>query len=139
MHVAVRGDWWLGCGVMVMVMRLAALLLSCCGARSQRVGAYDLTSTAAAPVVELITADGVEGMTTHRLQLELGDDVHSVYTVFGGPPPSSTIVLPPAYQEDAPFGANIGGSNPAFWPIVPAAEHDSWLSVGVAESGSTPR
>ena len=120
----------------VMVMRLAALLLSCCGARSQRVGAYDLTSTAAAPVVELTAANSVEGMTTHRLQLELGDDVHSVYTVFGGPPPSSTIVLPPAYQEDAPFGANIGGSNPAFWAIVPAAEHDSWLSVGVADGSA---
>ena len=35
---------------------------------------------------------------------------------------------------DAPFGVDIGGTNPAFWTFSAASQFDSWLSVGTAES-----
>jgi hypothetical protein len=41
--------------------------------------------------------------------------------------------VPAGYQEGAPFGANTGGANPAFFPIMAGAEFDSWLTVGITE------
>merc|ERR1719424_863545 len=41
--------------------------------------------------------------------------------------------IPPAYQEAAPFGCNLGGANPAFISIVPTAAYDSWLTIGITE------
>jgi hypothetical protein len=34
-------------------------------------------------------------------------------------------------QVPAPFGVNIGGTNPAFWQVKPEVKYDSWLTVGV--------
>jgi hypothetical protein len=52
------------------------------------------------------------------------------------------MVFPPAYQVALPFGADIGGANPAFFPIannaaLGFAEFDSWLTIGVTD-GSAP-
>ena len=44
--------------------------------------------------------------------------------------------MPPSYQEAAPFGANVGGANPAFFAIMAGAEFDGWLTVGIT-SGDT--
>ena len=41
------------------------------------------------------------------------------------------LVLPPAYQEAAPLGTNMGGVNKAFFPIKPTAKYDSWITVGI--------
>ena len=30
-----------------------------------------------------------------------------------------------------PFGASIGGTNPAFWAILPESQYDSWLTIGI--------
>ena len=55
---------------------------------------------------------------------------------------ATTMSFPPAYQCAAPFGADIGGVNPAFFAIannaaLGFAEFDSWLTVGVSD-GSAP-
>ena len=39
--------------------------------------------------------------------------------------------IPAAYQMATPFGANTGGTNPAFWPLMAGTEYDSWLTVGI--------
>ena len=39
--------------------------------------------------------------------------------------------MPPSYQADAPFGANIGGVAAAFVVAVPTTAFDSWLTVGI--------
>ena len=44
--------------------------------------------------------------------------------------------IPPAYQEPTPFGANTGGTNPAFWAVMAGAQFDSWLTVGITEGDS---
>jgi hypothetical protein len=41
--------------------------------------------------------------------------------------------MPAAYQENAPFGANVGGVNPAFLSAKPTAAYDSYLTVGKTE------
>ena len=67
--------------------------------------------------------------TTYRLVLDLKDNAVNVYSIFGheGHP----LTVPPAYQVAAPFGADVGGVNPALFAAMPTAEFDSWLSVGV--------
>ena len=41
------------------------------------------------------------------------------------------VRLPPAYQVAAPFGTNIGPTNPAFFGINPDAEFDSFITIGM--------
>ena len=43
------------------------------------------------------------------------------------------MTLPAAFQTAAPFGANTGGTNPAFWPLMAGTEFDSWLTVGITD------
>ena len=49
----------------------------------------------------------------------------------------SPMSFPPAFQAPAPFGANMGGTNEAFWPFSPAAKYDSWLTVGITAGDTT--
>jgi hypothetical protein len=53
----------------------------------------------------------------------------SVYSLFGTA--ASHMSVPAAFQAPAPFGANTGGANPAFFPFAPDAEFDSWLTAGI--------
>jgi len=89
---------------------------------------------AATPYLEEYAVDGLPGTTTYRLYLELSMQVYNLYTVYGSE--SAPASFPPAEQLDTPFGTNIGGSNPAFWPMMAAAQYDSWLSVGVDDASA---
>ena len=51
--------------------------------------------------------------------------------------PAHTMRIPPAYQVAAPFGVDIGGVNPQFFPIRKEAQFDSWLTAG-GTSRATP-
>jgi hypothetical protein len=67
------------------------------------------------------------GWTSFRLHLLLNQQTaRNVYTIY-------TITMPPAWQTAAPFGADIGGCNPAFWAVDPSGRYDSWLTVGFVE------
>jgi hypothetical protein len=86
----------------------------------------------------------------------LGEGCENVYTIFGEAvktvDPADTrhseaviqrgfsggsLDIPAAYQEARPFGADVGGASPAFYPIVPTAAFDSWLTVGITEGDGT--
>jgi hypothetical protein len=41
------------------------------------------------------------------------------------------LVIPPAYQEKAPYGANFGGTNPIYYQLKPTTIYDSWLTIGI--------
>jgi hypothetical protein len=75
-----------------------------------------------------------QGYETFRLQLALSGNRESVYAIYGKGPPSSTetmlMQLPAAFQVDTPFGADLGGVNPAFFAFSPDALYDSWLTIG---------
>ena len=73
-------------------------------------------------------SSSLDGMTTYLLRANLGAEASNVYTIFGSP--DLAMVLPAAFQVDAPFGADIGGVAPAFFAFNAGAEYDSWLTVG---------
>ena len=63
--------------------------------------------------------------------MTLTGSASNVYTIYGNA--DSPMSLPAAYQVAAPFGANTGGTNPAFWPLAAGTEFDSWLTVGITD------
>lgn len=77
--------------------------------------------------VEQTSTDGAG--TTYRLSIDLSGSAKNVYTIYGDL--DNSLVMPPSYQEAAPFGANVGGCNPAFFPIMAGAQFDGWLTVGI--------
>ena len=66
------------------------------------------------PVVTVAGA-AQDGYTTYALWLRAlpGADVGTIYTIYGDSHVQMT--MPPAFQDDAPFGCDIGGVNPAFY------------------------
>merc|ERR1711969_124653 len=74
-------------------------------------------------------------MTTYALGVKFGGPTQNIYTIFGDS--ESSMILPPAYQEPAPFGVNTGGVNPAFISAAPNAAFDSWLTVGITEGDTS--
>jgi hypothetical protein len=86
-------------------------------------------------------AASVPGYTTYTLTASLhADAANNIYAIEGtadGP-----MSIPAAYQVAAPFGTDIGGVQPAFFPIANNAargyaEFDSWLTIGLTD-GSDP-
>merc|ERR1711959_560376 len=60
----------------------------------------------------------------------------NAYTIYGKS--TGSLSLPAAYQCATPFGANTGGTNPAFWAVannaaLGFAQYDSWLSAGLTD------
>ena len=80
-------------------------------------------------------ATSTAGMMTMRMEYTLGADQDNAYVLAGlaGQP----LTMPPAFQLATPFGADIGGANPAFFAIMADAEFDSWITVGMTD-GSSP-
>ena len=74
-------------------------------------------------------------MTTVRLVVSLDATQSNVYALAGTP--EDPMTFPAAYQCATPFGTQIGGANPAFFPVVPDCEFDSWLTIGIID-GSAP-
>ena len=86
--------------------------------------------------VEQLDASLSGSWQTHRLLATLGDSAQNVYSMFGSS--SSPLAFPPAYQVAAPFGADIGGTDPAFWSLGDSdSQFDSWLTVGLSEGMSS--
>lgn len=81
------------------------------------------------------------GYTTYQLSVTSNDPtISNIYTIYGTE--ASPMSLPAAYQVAAPFGANIGGTNTAFWDVanneaLGYAQFDSWLTVGITEGDSS--
>jgi hypothetical protein len=95
------------------------------------------------------------GYNTYQLVLLLGEGCQNVYTIFGeGAKFGNAIThhsdavdargfsggsldMPAAYQEAKPFGVDVAGASPAFFPMMPTAAFDSWLTVGITEGDGT--
>ena len=83
---------------------------------------------AVTPLVEAVATDGVAGMTTYQLSAELNDVMTNVYALYGSA--ETPLRAPPAFQVASPNGADVGGVSPALFATTPAAEYDSWLTIG---------
>ena len=105
------------------------------------------------PVVVQMSTDSLDPRAaqydTYQLGLSFASaDVKNVYAIFGSPAVTSgkhagkrgeSMLMPAAYQAPAPFGTNVGGTNPQLWELQPSLSYDSWLTVGSVqwEAGAT--
>ena len=121
-------------------MRAFCAAALACGLAGDARAQYSEITSLGVNVVEQATS--MPGMTTYRLSVTLGAEQTNVYALFGEASPPAPLEMPAAYQCATPFGASIGGANPAFFAIannaaVGFAEFDSWLTIGVSD-GSAP-
>ena len=79
-------------------------------------------------------------MTTYRLMVDMPDGYANVYALAGTPAHSNGVTgdlsMPAAYQVAAPFGADIGGVDPAFFAFSDEPEYDSWLTIGPTDGSA---
>ena len=95
-----------------------------CSARVEEFGAFADAEGAEWSVFRLYV--------DHNDGAVFGDEGEAnVYELYGAP--GRPLILPPAYQVPKPFGANIGGVDPALFAVEPTAQHDSWLTIGLEE------
>eukprot|EP01052_Picozoa_sp_SAG31_P017323 SAG31_NODE_1180_length_9525_cov_4.989497_8_plen_257_part_00 len=113
------------CGMTATSRLLLPLLLRVAGAAAQE--GREAIASDVGTLSEVFEVGGVAGHTTYHLKLVFGDIERNVYTIFGTA--GHIMRIPPAYQVAAPFGANVGGTNPAFWSIVAGCQFDSWLTA----------
>ena len=86
--------------------------------------------------VTTVSTGGLPGYTTYQVTLTPNTGkAHSIYTIYGEP--DHALEIPPARQVATPFGADVGGVNPAFYAINAECEYDSWLSVGITEGNDS--
>ena len=83
---------------------------------------------------------GPSGMDTYRLTASPTGSASNIYTIFGQD--GAPMEVPAAYQVVTPFGANTGGTSPAFWAVannvaLGFAEYDSWLTVGITDGANS--
>ena len=57
-----------------------------------------------------------------QLRFSLSAEKANVYAMAGTP--DQSMNFPAAFQVAAPFGTDIGGVSPAFYPVIAAAEFD---------------
>jgi hypothetical protein len=62
---------------------------------------------------------------TYRLYAKLVGHAKDVFSIIGSK--FGHIWIPPAYNLGKPFGVNIGGVNPAYFPYAANGKFDSWL------------
>eukprot|EP01051_Picozoa_sp_SAG22_P001928 SAG22_NODE_81_length_21778_cov_38.345173_2_plen_178_part_00 len=86
------------------------------------------------PEVNVISTDGVAGMTTYQLTAHLADNQKNIYAIYGDA--NNNLEVPAAFQTAMPLGANVGGINPAFYAFSPDCEYDSWLTVGTVDGSA---
>ena len=67
------------------------------------------------PVVTVV-AGAPTGWDTYQLSLSLDASMANVYAIYGTE--TNPMSFPPAYQCTAPFGQNIGGTNPELWALA---------------------
>ena len=86
--------------------------------------------------VTTVSTGGLPGYTTYQVTLTPNTGkAHSIYTIYGEP--DHALEIPPARQVATPFGADVGGVNPAFYAINAECEYDSWLSVGITQGNDS--
>jgi len=74
------------------------------------------------------------GWTTYQLTVDLPDGYDNIYALAGTP--EAPMSVPKAFQSTGPFGADIGGIDPAFFAFSDEPEYDSWLTIGPTDGSA---
>ena len=81
------------------------------------------------------SSHGIDGYTTWNLTVQLLGNAENAYTIYGTK--DAPMIMPAVYKCNCdPFGSNIGGTNPQFWPYKQEAQWDSWLTVGITDGNA---
>ena len=112
-----------------------ALLALCALTSSDAQATEPMTVVVLSETMVEHSTTGVAGMTTYRLMHNLQPGTQNVYAMAGTE--DHPMSFPAAFQIASPFGVNVGGVNPEFYAFMPAAEFDSWITVGMSD-GSNP-
>jgi hypothetical protein len=80
--------------------------------------------------VNTLSTTGVAGHTQYEVGMTINGNVRNIYTLASDVSQGHVSSIPAAYQVPAPFGANSGGVNPAYFPYEATCQFDSWLTVG---------
>ena len=113
----------------------ASLCMTSCGTCIEGTE-FEVAAGPAAQVIDMLTVDTVRNITVYRLALQLDPALASnVYRLYAEA--EQQMTLPPAFQVDAPFGADIGGTNPLVWAFNADVEFDSWVTLGTVDGSST--
>eukprot|EP01043_Picozoa_sp_COSAG02_P022592 COSAG02_NODE_1179_length_14040_cov_8.036439_1_plen_1312_part_00 len=104
---------------------------ACAGSGSGGLGAAFVTLS----TEQYSAGPGISGYQTWRVIATPSGSAANVYTVYGQA--GAPMQLPSAYQVAAPFGADTGGTNPAFWAVSSEAQYDSWITVGLTNGDSS--
>eukprot|EP01043_Picozoa_sp_COSAG02_P017988 COSAG02_NODE_827_length_16704_cov_8.649322_13_plen_512_part_00 len=86
------------------------------------------------PVVTVVSTSAIPTYVTYQLSVNLPATAANLYNINGSP--TNPMQIPAAFQVDAPFGVDIGGTNQALWSVNPQTQYDSWLTVGVTDGSS---
>ena len=77
------------------------------------------------------------GYATYQVSVEFDPrSVVDVYALFGEV--GAALIIPPAFQVAAPFGVDTGPVNPAFFPMMPDCQFDSFLTIGLDGPATQP-
>ena len=85
------------------------------------------------PTIEAVAVDGIEGMTTYHLRVQLPPTMSNVYSVYGDG--SNVPYVPAAYMDDVAT-SNIAAPNMALFEVIETLEYSSYLTVGPGSSGN---
>ena len=83
------------------------------------------------PVVTVVSATAIPTYVTYQLAVNLPATAANLYNINGSP--TNPMQIPAAFQVNAPFGVDIGGTNPALWAVNPQTQYDSWLTIGATD------
>ena len=87
--------------------------------------------------VEEHAVGGIEGMTTYRFYIGMENASDFLSAMYGGLQNPLTVSTSEGFYNDTfATGATADGINPAFFPLFPSLEYDSWVTIGTSSQVS---
>ena len=87
--------------------------------------------------VEEHAVGGIEGMTTYRFYIGMENASDFLSAMYGNLQNPLTVSTSEGFYNDTfATGATADGINPAFFPLFPSLEYDSWVTIGTSSQVS---
>lgn len=99
----------------------------CCVSTSSSIPGYGLEQ-------EIVSFDGIEGMTTYRFYITTPNATDVVSAVSGDSDVATFITTTGDFYQDELGGVFPNGINPALFGAFPSLQYDSWLTIGIDQA-----
>ena len=80
---------------------------------------------------EVVSVDGIPGMTTVRLYLKLVNPTDYLTSISGWDDMESRIQTTTSFYQDEDGWATPNNNNPLLFDILPSLQYDSWVTIGI--------